>query len=123
MENLSPFAQVPATPQAIVTQIRRQLDADTGQNGKVSESVLDRVADEAVRQLWDSRVKTFVPVLALRQAREWLRDQDVVVGMSYQGPQTAVSQTVTRDALSQPKDVLSVEDDVLPRDEQDNLSV
>ncbi len=123
MENLSPFAQVPATPQAIVTQIRRQLGAETGQNGEVSESLLDQVADQAVRQLWESRVKTFVPVLALRQAREWLRDQNVVVGMSYQVSQTAVSQTVTRDAPSQPRDVLSVEDDVLPRDEQDHLSV
>ncbi len=123
MENLSPFAQVPATPQAIVTQIRRQLDAETGQNGEVSESLLDQVADQAVRQLWDSRVKTFVPVLALRQAREWLRDREVVVGMSYQVSQTAVSQTVTRDARSQPRDVLSMEEDVLPRDAQDHLSV
>jgi hypothetical protein len=83
METPSPFAQVPATPQAIVSQVRRQLDSETGQNGKVPESLIDRMADEAVRQLWDSRVKTFVPVLALRQARERLRDQDVVVGVAH----------------------------------------
>jgi hypothetical protein len=122
METLSPFAQVPATPQAIVSQIRRQLDADTRQDA-VPESLLDRLADQAVRQLWDSRVKTFVPVLALRQAREWLRDQDVVIGMSYQVDQAAVSQPVRRDTPSRPGDALSVEGDVMPRDEHDRLEL
>jgi len=51
MENLSPFAQVSATPQAIANQIRRQLDAETGQNARVPESLLDQLADAAVRQL------------------------------------------------------------------------
>jgi hypothetical protein len=123
MQSRSPFAQMPATPQAIVSQIRRQLDADTGQGGKVPESLLDQVAGEAVRQLWDSRVKTFVPVLALRQAREWLRDQDVVLGVTHQAVQAEASRTVTAHEPSQRGDILSVAGDVLPRDEQDRLAL
>ncbi len=36
-----------------------------------------------MRELWGSRVKTFVPVLALRQAREILREQDWLVTMEH----------------------------------------
>jgi hypothetical protein len=122
METLSPFAQVPATPQAIVSQIRRQLGADTRQE-RVPESLLNQVADEAVRQLWDSRVKTFVPVLALRQAREWLRDQDVVIGITYQAEQATVSQSVTPEKSPRGRDALSMEGDVLRCDEQVRLSL
>ena len=31
-----------------------------------------------MRELWGSRVKTFVPILALRQARAVLREQDLL---------------------------------------------
>jgi hypothetical protein len=76
MEPANPFAQVPSTPELIIAQVRRQL-ADDDQVGKwVPVGVLDRVADLAVRELWSSREKTFVSVLALRTAREMLRDQE-----------------------------------------------
>jgi len=72
MEPATPFAQVPTTPEPIIAQVRRQLDDDARGGAPVPPGVLDRVADDAVRQLWPSRVKTFVPVLALRTARERL---------------------------------------------------
>ena len=73
MDATNPFAQVPTTPEPIIARVRRQL-ADEAWTGLVSHGpVLDRVADHAVRELWGSRIKTFVPVLALRQAREMLR--------------------------------------------------
>ena len=50
---------------------------DSSRVTRVETSVLDQVAESVVRELWASRIKTFVPVLALRQAREMLRDQDL----------------------------------------------
>ena len=78
MELVTPFAQMPSTPEPIIAQVRRQLADDDPVSTRVPTGVLDRVADQAVRELWSSRVKTFVPVLALRTAREILRDQDVL---------------------------------------------
>src|SRR5688500_15177704 len=78
MEDANPFAQVPIAPEPIIAQVRRQL-ADEAWPGLISYGpVLDRVADRAVRELWRSRIKTFVPVLALREAREMLREHDLL---------------------------------------------
>jgi hypothetical protein len=72
VEAANPFAQVPSTPEPIIAQVRRELaaDCDNGPCPKAAE--LDRAASIAVRELWQARVRTFVPVLALRQAREML---------------------------------------------------
>ncbi len=75
MEAATPFAQMPATPEPVIAQVRRQLAGEDEPAG-VSSAELDTVADRAVRELWGSRVKIFVPVLALRQARELLSDQN-----------------------------------------------
>ena len=79
MQLVTPFAQTPSTPEPIIAQVRRQLADDDLVGARVPTGVLDRVADQAVRELWSSRIKTFVPVLALRTAREILRDQDVLI--------------------------------------------
>jgi hypothetical protein len=76
MEAANPFAQVPTTPEPIIAQVRRQLADDDHIGMRVPMGVLDRVVDHAVRELWSSRVKYFIPVLALRTAREMLRDQE-----------------------------------------------
>jgi len=79
IEAANPFAQAPTTPEPIIAQVRRQLADDAWPGLAVQSTVLDRVADRAVRDLWESPVKTFVPVLALRQAREVLREQWVAI--------------------------------------------
>src|SRR4029453_13175614 len=79
MERLTPFAQMPTTPEPIIAQVRRQLREDDRFARQIPRGVLERVADHAVRELWSRPVKTFVPILALRQAQEILREQDVVI--------------------------------------------
>ena len=125
MERLTPFAQMPTTPEPIIAQVRRQLAEDDRFRVWVPSGVLDRAADRAVRELWGSRVKTFVPILALRQAREILREQDLVISE----PRTAARHlenawTAGRSRIEQPlqvQDALSIENDALPLDERDVL--
>ena len=78
MQAASPFAQTPTTPESIIAQVRRQLADDASRVMAVETIVLDQVAERAVRELWGSRIKTFVPVLALRLAHEILRDNELV---------------------------------------------
>lgn len=78
MENLTPFAQVPPTPEPVIAQVLRQLTEDARRIDKFPITTLERVADHAVRDLWGGRIKTFVPLLALRQARETLRLHEIV---------------------------------------------
>ena len=123
MNAANPFAQVPSSPEPIIAQVRRQL-ADEERTGLVSHGpVLDRVADRAVRELWGSRIKTFVPVLALRQAREMLRQQDVLISMHQ--PQRApvdVSMLATLPPEErQRRDVLAIDGDVVSIDDRDVL--
>src|SRR5215213_1910011 len=77
----NPFAQMPTTPESIIAQVRRQLNDDASRVMVVETAVLDQVAERAVRELWGSRIKTFVPVLALRQAREILRNLELVISV------------------------------------------
>lgn len=123
MDAANPFAQVPTTPEPIIAQVRRQL-SDEGWPGLVNHGpVLDRVADRAVRELWGSRIKTFVPVLALRQAREMLRQQDVLISMDQPQRPSATESMATPRPLGarQPRDVLPLDDDVVSIDDRDVL--
>ena len=123
MDAANPFAQVPTTPEPIIAQVRRQL-ADEVRTGLVSYGpVLDRVADRGVRELWGSRIKTFVPVLALRQAREMLRQQDVLISMHQpQSPQVDASTAATLPTEErQRRDVLAIDGDVVSIEDRDVL--
>ena len=84
MESANPFAQMPATPEPIIAQLRRQLGEDDNAI-RLSPAALDHLADRVVRDLWDSPIKTFVPVLALRDAREVLHAQQAAAP----GPEAA----------------------------------
>jgi hypothetical protein len=42
--------------------------------GLVSEESIDRVADESLRRLADSRVPQFVPLFVGRFTREWIKE-------------------------------------------------
>src|SRR5918998_3087624 len=79
MGPVTPFAQMPATPEPIIAQVRRQLADDPALGTPLEATLLDHVAERSVRELWESRVKTFVPVLALRQARELLHEQGMAI--------------------------------------------
>ena len=123
MDATNPFAQVPTTPEPIIAQVRRQL-ADEAWTGLVSHGpVLDRVADRAVRELWGSRIKTFVPVLALRQAREMLQEQDLLIPMhQLQRSQVDGSTSATRSfEQGQRRDVVAIDGDVVSVDDRDVL--
>jgi len=123
MDSANPFAQVSITPEPVIAQVRRQL-ADEAWSGLVSHGpVLDHVADRAVRELWGSRIKTFVPVLALRQAREMLREQDLLIPMHQpQRPQVDGSTAAThRLDEGQRRDVLAIDGDTVSVDDRDVL--
>ena len=79
MDAANLFAQMPATPELIIAQVRRQLGDEAWSGFADQTSVLDQVADRTVRDLWGSRVKTFVPVLALREARQVLHAQELLL--------------------------------------------
>jgi hypothetical protein len=122
VERVTPFAEMPSTPEPIIAQVRRQLADDDRVGARVPTGVLDRVADQVVRDLWSSRVKVFVPVLALRTAREILRDQDVVITAEYAELRRAVeSAAMLDDAEQAPRDLLPIDDDVLAVDDRDAL--
>ncbi|MDQ4099690.1 MAG: hypothetical protein M3121_04255 [Chloroflexota bacterium] len=72
----APIGQVQLSPEAVIAGVRRQLDDDwtRGRCPSCSQQERDRVAVETVHELWPtSRIKAFLPVLALRQARERLQ--------------------------------------------------
>ncbi|HEX5993429.1 MAG TPA: hypothetical protein VFY70_12730 [Thermomicrobiales bacterium] len=123
MELVTPFAQTPSSPEPIIAQVRRQLADDDRVGARVPTGVLDRVADQAVRELWSSRVKTFVPVLALRTARELLRDQDVLitVGLPMMRNGEEALAVMPRAVERTPQDIIHIESDVLPFDDRDRL--
>jgi hypothetical protein len=72
VEATTVFAQTPSTPEAIVARVRDDLARACEGATCPPAAELERLADAAVRELWESRVKTFVTVLAVRQAREML---------------------------------------------------
>jgi hypothetical protein len=124
MESANPFAQMPITPEPIIAQVRRQLADDAPLDSSVETALLDHVAERAVRELWGSRVKTFVPVLALREARAALREQGVPMATARPDPRSADEPVARRSASEKPRwDVLPIHGDVVPVDDRDVLSL
>ena len=123
MEPANLFAQVPSTPEPIIAQVRRQLADEAPLVMTIEASVLDRVAERAVRELWESRVKTFVPVLALRDARQVLREQDLLTSVEHPDQHRADALV----AASHPseerrrRDVLPIDGDIVSIDDRDVL--
>ena len=59
----------PATPEAIIVRLQRDA-RDDPRLAAIPATTRDQSIERAVQELWaTSRVKTFLPVLALRQAR------------------------------------------------------
>jgi hypothetical protein len=120
MGPVTPFAQMPATPEPIIAQVRRQLADDPVLDMPLEPSLLDHVAERAVRELWESRVKTFVPVLALRQARALLHDQGIGIAADrWQVSGTGSTATAEPRQAERPRqDLLHLDADVLRLDDQ-----
>jgi hypothetical protein len=68
----NPFAEVPDDPEIIVAQIRREAEEEW-RAGHLALPDLDRCVREAVDMLWESEVRTFVPLLALRRVRSCIQ--------------------------------------------------
>ncbi len=66
------FAQVPSDPENIVALVMREAEEEW-RDQQLPAPMLDRCAREAVDVLWDSQVKTFVPLFALRRVRSCVR--------------------------------------------------
>lgn len=60
----------------MIAQICRELAVDCEAARCPRETDLEQLAEVSVRELWDSRVRGFIPILALRQAREALGVHD-----------------------------------------------
>jgi hypothetical protein len=119
MEAVNPFAQMPTTPEPIIAQVRRTLAVDCAAVSCAAGADLDRVAEAAVRRLWDGQVKVFVPVLALREAREVLGVHETQLAAPE--PEPAV---VARSVRRRPRlNVLRLDGDVLASDERDVLTL
>jgi hypothetical protein len=120
MGQVTPFAQTPATPEPIIAQVRRQLADDPVLDMPLEPSLLDHVAERAVRELWESRVKTFVPVLALRQARALLHVQGIGFAADrwQVGGTGSTAPTKPRPAERPRQDLLHLDADVLRLDDQ-----
>ena len=69
---VTPFAEVPPQREAVIALVREQLERDCAEGRCPPGEGLDRLVEGAVLELWDAPVKTFVPLLALRRAREVL---------------------------------------------------
>src|SRR5262245_8547651 len=82
MESESAFGRVTLTPEAVMARVRSEVkrDCEAGRFDPCPPAdAVDRVVNVAVTELWDSRVKIFVSLLALREARERLtHDADLL---------------------------------------------
>ncbi len=69
----NPFAHVSNDVESIVALVRRGAAKECAPDACLIYPVLDACARDAVSDLWDSRIKTFVPLLALRRVRCCIR--------------------------------------------------
>ena len=67
------FAQVSSDHEAIIGRVMRAATEECAPDSCPVAPVLDRCVRDAVAELWDRPVKTFVPLLALRRVRSCIR--------------------------------------------------
>lgn len=81
MQNALLAEQSQLTPDAIKHRLRHQVETDVEQGllPACADDALERVITSAVDTVWEaSRIKIYVPVLALRRARDEMRLLQVV---------------------------------------------
>jgi hypothetical protein len=69
----NPFARVPSDVDSIVQLVKRGAKEECAPGACLVYPALDACARDAVEAYWDSRIKTFVPLLALRRVRACIR--------------------------------------------------
>lgn len=67
------FGQSPTSQQAVINRVKREAAEECETGSCAVAPVLDDCVAAAVRALWGSRVKAFVPLLALRHVRCCIR--------------------------------------------------
>lgn len=67
------FGQPPTSQQAVIDRVRREAREECEPGSCAVAAVLDACVESAVLALWGSRIKVFVPLLALRQVRCCIR--------------------------------------------------
>lgn len=67
------FAPLPSDAERVVALVTREAREECAPGACLVHPVLDACARDAVAKLWDSPIKTFVPLLALRQVRGCIR--------------------------------------------------
>lgn len=73
METETPFAEVPSDVNTVVALVRREAMEECHAGACVVRPVLETCVRDAVSELWDSRIKTFIPLLSLRRVRYCIR--------------------------------------------------
>ncbi|MGI8509563.1 MAG: hypothetical protein ACR2MQ_09580 [Gemmatimonadaceae bacterium] len=68
-----PIASIPNDVERVVALVRRGAAEECAPDACLIHPVLDACARDAVSSLWDSRIKIFVPLLALRRVRCCIR--------------------------------------------------
>ena len=63
---------MPNTPESIITQVTQQVMQSLPADHEASEREVTGLAVAAVHELWESPLKNFVPVLAMRDVRDEL---------------------------------------------------
>ncbi len=69
----SHFATQSTTADGVVAQVYRRASEECADGVCPIDAQLEGCVREAVAAVWDARVKTFVPVLALRRVRAYIR--------------------------------------------------
>jgi hypothetical protein len=69
----NPFARIPSDVDSIVDLVKREACEECAAGACLIFPALDDCARDAVEMYWDSRIKTFVPLLALRRVRACIR--------------------------------------------------
>lgn len=67
------FDQIPEDAETVIARVVRAAREECLEETCLVHPVLERCAADAVRGYWDSRIKAFVPLLALRQVRDCIR--------------------------------------------------
>ena len=69
----NPFEEVPNDVESVVALVKREAVEECAADACPIFWAIDDCTQNAVTSLWDSRVKTFVPLLALRRVRSCIR--------------------------------------------------
>lgn len=70
----SPFVDHSRDMQGTVALVVREATEECGPAACPVHFMLERCAQLAVEEIWDSRIKTFVPLFALRTVRRCIHD-------------------------------------------------